>query len=102
VKRSDIDESIWVVIYLCMEAMLGISLYSYPYLNKQKCFVFLIIAMSSLQQNWRRVQNRFCLEARGEGGGERGYGSVGRNDPNNVCTYEYMNKEKEKKLSRNS
>jgi hypothetical protein len=27
-----------------MEAMLGISLYSYPYFNYQKCFVFLIIA----------------------------------------------------------
>jgi hypothetical protein len=27
----------------------------------------------------------------GEGGGQR---AGGRNDPNNVCTYEYMNKEK--------
>jgi hypothetical protein len=27
-----------------MEAMLGISLYSYPYHNQQKCFVSLIIA----------------------------------------------------------
>jgi hypothetical protein len=27
-----------------MEAMLGISLHSYPYLNQQKCFVSLIIA----------------------------------------------------------
>jgi hypothetical protein len=27
-----------------METMLGISLYSYPYLNEQKRFVFLIIA----------------------------------------------------------
>jgi hypothetical protein len=27
-----------------MEAMLGIFLYSYPYLNQQKRFVFLIIA----------------------------------------------------------
>jgi hypothetical protein len=26
-----------------MEAMLGISLYSYHYLNQQKCFVLLII-----------------------------------------------------------
>jgi hypothetical protein len=24
--------------------------------------------MSSLQQNWRKGQNRFCLEARGERG----------------------------------
>jgi hypothetical protein len=27
-------ESIWVIIYLCMEAMLGISLYSYPLLAR--------------------------------------------------------------------
>jgi hypothetical protein len=27
-----------------MEAMLGISLYSYPYFNYQKHFVFLVIA----------------------------------------------------------
>jgi hypothetical protein len=62
-KRSGRDESTWVVTYLYMEAMLGISLYSCPYLNQQKHYVFLIIA--SLQQNWRKGQNRFCLEARG-------------------------------------
>jgi hypothetical protein len=33
---------------------------------------------------------RFCLEVREWGDGREG----GRNDPNNVCTYEYMNKEK--------
>jgi hypothetical protein len=44
VKRSGRDESIWVVIHFCMEAMLGISLYSYPFLNYQKCYVFLTIA----------------------------------------------------------
>jgi hypothetical protein len=33
VKKSGRDESIWVVTYLFMEAMLGISLYSFPYLN---------------------------------------------------------------------
>jgi hypothetical protein len=32
-KRSGRDESIQIVIHMCMEAMLGISLYSYPYLN---------------------------------------------------------------------
>jgi hypothetical protein len=46
--------------------------------------------MSSLQQNWRKGQNRFCLEA-------RGVGRKGRNDPNNEYTYEYMNKEKIKR-----
>jgi hypothetical protein len=41
--------------------------------------------MSSLQQNWRKRPNRFCLEEREweEVGGGRG-----RNGPNNVCTYE--------------
>jgi hypothetical protein len=33
VNKSDRDEPMWVVIHKCMEAMLGISLYSYPYLN---------------------------------------------------------------------
>jgi hypothetical protein len=28
--------------------------------------------MSSLQQNWRKGQNRFCLEVRREGGKGRG------------------------------
>jgi hypothetical protein len=32
-KKSSKGESIWVVIHLYMEAMLAISLYSYPYLN---------------------------------------------------------------------
>jgi hypothetical protein len=35
-KRSGRDESIWVLLYMCMEAMLGISLYSYPYLKLAK------------------------------------------------------------------
>jgi hypothetical protein len=29
VKRSGRDESTWIVIHLCIEAMLGISLYTY-------------------------------------------------------------------------
>jgi hypothetical protein len=53
--------------------------------------------MSSLQQNWRKGQNRFCLEAKGVGGqGRKWGGGWGRNDLNNVCTYEYMNKEEKK------
>jgi hypothetical protein len=50
--------------------------------------------MSSLQQNWRKGQNIFCLEAMGGGGRWRRWRTEGRNDPNIVCTYEYMNKEK--------
>jgi hypothetical protein len=44
--------------------------------------------MSSLQQNWRKGQNRFCLEARGVGVKGRGQEAKERNGPNNVCTYE--------------
>jgi hypothetical protein len=49
VKRSGRDEPMWVVIHRCMEAMLGISLYSYLYLKLANtlclsyyllCFVF--------------------------------------------------------------
>jgi hypothetical protein len=36
VKRSGRDELIWAVIHMCMEAMLGISLYSYFYLKLAK------------------------------------------------------------------
>jgi hypothetical protein len=49
-----------------MVAMLGISLYSYLYLKLEKnSMSFLISLMSSLQQNWRREQNKYCLDARG-------------------------------------
>jgi hypothetical protein len=43
--------------------------------------------MSSLQQNWRRRQNRLCMEAKRVGGREE-VGAEGRGSPNNVCTYE--------------
>jgi hypothetical protein len=35
---------------------------------------FLLLLISTLQQNWRIEKNRFCLEARGFGGegGEEG------------------------------
>jgi hypothetical protein len=49
---------------------------------------FLLLLMSTLQQNWRKGQNRFCLEVREMGEKGRGWGAEGRNGPNNVCTYE--------------
>jgi hypothetical protein len=71
-----------------MEAMLGISLYSYPYLNCKNALSFSLLLMSSLQQNWRKGQNRYCLEVRGAGRG-RGWGARGRNSP---TMYAHMNK----------
>jgi hypothetical protein len=87
-KRSGRDESIQVAIHMCMEAMLGISLYSYLYLKLAKT-LYLIIAMSSLQQNWRQGQKRFCLDLevrvwRGEGGS----GELSGEKWPNICTYE--------------
>jgi hypothetical protein len=40
VKRSGRDESFWVVIHMCLEAMLVISLYNYPYLKLAKMICF--------------------------------------------------------------
>jgi hypothetical protein len=42
VKRSGRDEPIWVAIHKCMEATLGISLYSYLYLKLSKTLFFLL------------------------------------------------------------
>jgi hypothetical protein len=54
---------------------------------------FLLLLISTLQWNWRKAQNKFCLEGREWG---RGWvaGAGGRNDPNNVCTFELMNNKK--------
>jgi hypothetical protein len=73
VKRSGRDESVWVVIHLYMEAMLGISLYSYSYLKLAKTLCL----------------SYYCLCSFGS---EQGRGRVhwagGRNGPNNVCICE--------------
>jgi hypothetical protein len=69
-----------------MEAMH--NLYSYPYLNWQKCFVFLIIAyvFSSTKLEKRAEQILPGSEGVVERGRMQGVG--GRNGPKNVCTYE--------------
>jgi hypothetical protein len=64
VKRFDRYEPIQIATHMCMEAMLGISLCSYLYLKKNAMSFLLLSLMSSLQQNWRRGQNKFCLEVR--------------------------------------
>jgi hypothetical protein len=87
VRRSSRDESTWIVTHLCMEAILGIPLYSYPYLNYQKCFVFLIIAyvFSSTKLELREEQ---VLPGSEGGRGEREGVGGGINGPNNVYTCE--------------
>jgi hypothetical protein len=69
VKRSGRDEAIQVVIHMCTEAMLGFFLSLCQ--TSKNAMSFLLLLMSFLQQNWRRGQNRFCLEVRRVGGRER-------------------------------
>jgi hypothetical protein len=57
VKRSGRDEPMWVVIHLCMEPMLGISLYSYPYLKLAKTLCLIIAyVFSSIKLEKRAEQ----------------------------------------------
>jgi hypothetical protein len=52
--------------------------------------------MSSLQENWRKAEQ--VLPGSEGGGGKRElWVGGGRNDPNNICTFEYMNKEKNRR-----
>jgi hypothetical protein len=70
VQRSGGDEPMWFAIHMCMEAVLGISRYSYLYSKLAKNAMSLLLSlMLSLQQNQRtRGQNRFCLEGMGRMG----------------------------------
>jgi hypothetical protein len=45
VKRPGRNESIWVVIHMCMETTQGVFLYSYPYLKlaKTTCFSYYLL-----------------------------------------------------------
>jgi hypothetical protein len=85
VKRSGRDESIQVVIHLYMEAMLGISLYSYSYLNYQKRFVFLIIAYVFFSTKLEKWSEQFLPGSEGGEGQREGVGCRGER-----CTKQCM------------
>jgi hypothetical protein len=53
--------------------MLGICLYSCPYLNYQKCYVFVIIIYFFSSKEAEKSAERFCLEGTGEGEREWGW-----------------------------
>jgi hypothetical protein len=80
VRRSGRDESMWVAIHMWMEAMLGISLYSYLYLQlaKMLCLSYYLLCFLFNKIRYKRW-NRFCPAERG-GEGKEGGG------PNNVYT----------------
>jgi hypothetical protein len=85
-KRSGRDEAIRVVIHMCMEAMLGIRLYSYLYLKLAKtlhlsyyrlCFLFNKIGQEGRTGSaWKQ----------GGSWWENREGTGGRDGPNNVNT----------------
>jgi hypothetical protein len=54
-----------------MEAMLESLCIATLISTSTNALSFLLLLMSSLQQNWRKGQNRFCLEARCLAGRER-------------------------------
>jgi hypothetical protein len=58
VKRSGRDEQTWVAIHMCMETMLGISLYSYLYLKlaKTPCLSYYLVFSSTKLENKRVEQ----------------------------------------------
>jgi hypothetical protein len=77
VKRSGGDESIRVLIYMRIETMLGISLYSYLYLNLQQHYVFLIIAYVYFSTKLEKRAEQ-VLPGFGGGGGVGGPGGGGK------------------------
>jgi hypothetical protein len=83
VKRSGRDESVWVAIHMFMEAILGISLHSYPYLKLAKPLCLFYYCLCLL---FNKIEN--YLEMRGFGGRRRVAGSRGRDGP----MYAHMNK----------
>jgi hypothetical protein len=58
VKRSGKEEPMWIVIYMCMETMLRISLYSYLYLKiaKMLSLSYLLFFSSTKSENKRAEQ----------------------------------------------
>jgi hypothetical protein len=70
VKKYGRNEPLWVIIHMCMEAMLEIFLYSYPYLNiaKTLCLSYFCLC---LLFNKIGEEGRTCSAWKQGGGGER-------------------------------
>jgi hypothetical protein len=87
VKRFGRDVSIWVVIHICLEAMLGITLYSYTYLKLPKTLCLIVDYFFSSTKLEKKVE-QVLSGSKGVGRSEQGWGERGRDGPNNVCTFE--------------
>jgi hypothetical protein len=93
VKRSGRDESLWVAIHICMEAMLGISLDFYCYLKlaKMLCLSYYCFSSTKLEKAEQVLPGSEGRWAR-EGGGEGAGGEMAQ------TMYAQMNKLKNKLL----
>jgi hypothetical protein len=71
VKRSGRDKPVWAAIHMRMEAMLGISLYSYLYLKPAKTlYIFIIISyVFSSTKSEKRGTGSTQKQVEGQGGG---------------------------------
>jgi hypothetical protein len=79
VKRNDRDEPMWVSVHECVEAMLGISLYSYLYLKLAKTLChsyYLLCFLSTKSENKNKRVEQVLPRSEGVG--------WGRGGPNNV------------------
>jgi hypothetical protein len=87
-KRSGRDEPIQVLIYMCMEAMLGTSLYSYLYLKVAKTLCLFYHCFCLLLNKIRKKGKTGSAWKRGRWGEKGG----GRGEEMAQTTYAHMNK----------
>jgi hypothetical protein len=93
VKRSGRDEPMWVAIHMCMEAMLGISLYNclYPKLAKSLCLSYYLLCFlfNKIREEGRKGS---AWKQVGLGGGSTMYTHVSK------CKNDKRRKEKKRVL----
>jgi hypothetical protein len=85
VKLSGREEPVLVAINMCMEAMPGISLYSYLYLKLGKCYVFFYyyyLLCFFFNKSREQEGGKCSAQKRGWGGGHT-HVSKCKNDKNN-------------------
>jgi hypothetical protein len=85
-KRSGINEPMWVVIHKCMETTLGISLDSYPYFKLSKMLGRSYYLLCFLFNKIGKQGGGTSSAQKVVGWGEEGM--WGRSGPNNVYTCE--------------
>jgi hypothetical protein len=90
VKRSGREKPIWVVIHMCIEAMLGISLYAHFYLKLAKMLYLSYYCLCLFFNKIGEEGRTGSFRKHGADGADhgRGPGGLGESWPNNVYAYE--------------